>query len=256
MKRVWCNGSLVDADGLLTSDGWAMGSGIFETIKTSSSKIYALNRHMRRAIDAAQRIGVALPTEEEIRTGVREILKAEPYESGRLRLHFSNGSFIAVHDSYEAPQPLVRVGVYRDGVDGIEMKTFPYTHRTELLARAVADGFDEGLLCNKKGELTEGAVSNFLFHDGEVWFTTPLSAGVLPGVTRALFLDELEIQVRNLTLDELGSIERALLISSLRIAQTVTSLGDVVLKDDEITKEFSAQLHQVYESSSVGLEHV
>ena len=256
MKQVWYNGALVDAGDLLTSDGWPAGSGIFETIKTSASKIYALNRHMRRALDAAQKCGIALPSEEEIRTGVREIVRAEPYSSGRLRLHFTQGSFMAVHDPYQVPTSLVRVGVYRDGVDGIEMKTFPYTHRLELLARANRDGFDEGLFCNKRGEVTEGAVSNFIFHDGQSWFTTPLSAGVLPGVTRALFLDELDISVRNLTRDELATIERAFVISSLRIAQTITSLGEAVLKDDEITRALSAQLHQVYESSSVGLEHV
>ncbi|WP_322030735.1 aminodeoxychorismate synthase component I [Paraburkholderia sp. J76] len=78
-------------------------------------------------------------------------------------------------------------------------------------------GFDM-LFFNERGELTEGGRSNvFVKLDGK-WFTPPLSSGVLPGVMRAVLLDDeaLGAQERVLTRDDVLGAEALMLTNALR----------------------------------------
>jgi len=69
--RIWVNDSVVDSKGVaLSTDNWPGGFGVFETIKTVGGIPYALNRHMRRALDAGSRVGVVIPNEDRVRTAI------------------------------------------------------------------------------------------------------------------------------------------------------------------------------------------
>jgi branched-subunit amino acid aminotransferase/4-amino-4-deoxychorismate lyase len=60
-----------------------------------------------------------------------------------------------------------------------------------VLARAEAEaqGFDEALLVNTDGRVTESSSGNVFWWEEDSLHTPPLSAGVLPGVTRGAVLD-------------------------------------------------------------------
>jgi para-aminobenzoate synthetase/4-amino-4-deoxychorismate lyase len=66
------------------------------------------------------------------------------------------------------------------------------THRplyTEALKAANQAGFDDVLLLNLRGEITEGAIHNvFIEKDGR-WFTPPIQCGLLAGVHRRHILE-------------------------------------------------------------------
>jgi branched-chain amino acid aminotransferase len=49
---------------------------------------------------------------------------------------------------------------------------------------AVTDGFSEGLALDTSGYLSEGSGQNLFLVRDEVLFTSPVSAGILPGITR------------------------------------------------------------------------
>lgn len=79
------------------------------------------------------------------------------------------------------------------------------------------DAFDK-LFCNTRGELTEGGRSSlFVKLDGN-WYTPPLSAGVLPGVMRAVLLDDPAWNVREKTLTraDLQHAEEIVFCNALR----------------------------------------
>jgi len=78
-------------------------------------------------------------------------------------------------------------------------------------------GFDM-LFFNERGELTEGGRSNvFVKLDGR-WYTPPLKAGVLPGVMRAVLLEDpvWAAQERTLTIEDLRSAEEVMVCNALR----------------------------------------
>lgn len=222
------NGALLDSqkDDLL-HDGWLQGSGIFETIKTVDGKPWALSRHMRRALDSANRVGITLPDEESLRSAISELLATEVHSVGALRVSFdTKGNWAAVHQRYEEKKDAAKLTVVKnyDVGNGIPMKTFPYTQRLEILREANSHGFNEAIVVNSQGRVCEGAVTNLVLKINDQWCTPPLSDGVLPGVMRALVVEYLQVQVRAIKEEELATVESAFLLSSLRIAQPVASI--------------------------------
>jgi branched-subunit amino acid aminotransferase/4-amino-4-deoxychorismate lyase len=137
-------------------------------------------------------------------------------------------------------------------VDPIAFKTFPYSHRTGLLQLAQRDGFDEIICVSESGEITEGAVSNFLFLIDGKWVTTPLSAGVLPGVQRAIVIERCGVTVQSLTRNDIERVESAIVISSLKIGLAVASIDNRDLVINEQCRSFLHQIRAQTHSHSVG----
>jgi branched-chain amino acid aminotransferase len=72
-------------------------------------------------------------------------------------------------------------------------KTLSWAHNLTMAENAQRQGFDEVILLNERGEVAECTSANiFAVKDG-VTYTPPISSGPLPGVTRAVMLEELSV---------------------------------------------------------------
>ena len=247
------NGILNDDDASnLMRDGWLSGSGVFETIKTVDGKPWALSRHMRRAVNSAARLNIKLPSEDQVRDGIGRLLQEEPQQNGALRVSFdSEGNWGAVHNPYteKITAAHLTLSTAHGFTDGAAIKSFPYTHRLELLNQAVADGFDEVIVVNADRKVCEGAVTNLLFKIDNTWCTPPISDGVLPGVMRALVVEYLKVQVRSISFDEIPAIQSGFLLSSLRIAQPIAAIATRELSPSH---EFGDEIRAMAMRTSVG----
>ncbi len=255
LMKIWVNEGLVEATSADVSiDGWPDGAGIFETIKTQDGEIFELGRHMRRAIDAAEKKGLSLPGEESVRNAIVRLLDSEPHAIGRLRLLFSDNRFVAVHQRYEEISKPAKLTVIADPAEAesISIKTFPYQHRLDLLAKAQAKGFDEIICVNESLAVTEGAVSNFIFRINGKWITTPLSSGVLPGVQRGIVIERCGIEVRLIDRSDLAKVDAAFVISSLKIALSVSEIDGRGMKIDGDCAALEADIRAKTLKHSVG----
>ena len=59
--------------------------------------------------------------------------------------------------------------------------------------RAHEQGLDEVVLLNERGEVAECTSANIFIAHGENVYTPPLTSGCLPGVTRAILLEEIRV---------------------------------------------------------------
>ncbi len=253
--QIWLNGQLIDSAAAdVSAGGWPNGEGVFETIRTQDGEIFELGRHMRRALEAATAKGFSLPNEEVVRTGIRSLLISEPQTIGRLRLLFSKGRFIAVHQRYVDITKPAKLAVVADSenIESITIKTFPYEHRLVILEQAQQSGFDEIICINEGGEVSEGAVSNFLFRIDGKWITTPLSSGVLPGIQRGIVIERCGVSVKQIFKSELERVDAAFVISSLKIALSVASIAGKSLQIDEDCKALAANIWANTYRHSVG----
>jgi para-aminobenzoate synthetase/4-amino-4-deoxychorismate lyase len=107
------------------------------------------------------------------------------------------------------------------------------THRTlydRQFAEARAEGFDEVIFTNERGEVTEGAISNlFIEKDGRL-LTPPLHCGVLPGIFRRHLLEtRANVEECILTIEDLKAADAIYLCNSVRGMHKVQSLcfGDM-----------------------------
>lgn len=243
--RVIQNGNLIAlVESECNDKGWMTGTGVFETIKTVDNKPWAMSRHMRRAVSGAQQRGFRIPSEDLIRSAVETLCQTEKYPHGLLRLSFGQqGSWSAVHLPYEPITHGARLLTFDKeiAIQGKPVKSYPYSHRLEILEAIKVLGADEALVCNDKGKVCEGSVTNLLLSIDGKWITPPISDGVLPGVMRALVIEYCGVSVRSVDRSEIPLVQSAFLLSSLRIAQPVISIdGREIARSPDFRVEIEA----------------
>ena len=119
---------------------------------------------------------------------------------------------------------------------------------------AAAKGVEEAILLNTKDELACTSVGNiFCWFKDATLVTPPLSAGILPGITRAKILDlarsaSITVQEEAITQDQLGTITGAFSTNSLVGLQTLSELEGRPLtsppKQAALQKAYDALLHK------------
>jgi para-aminobenzoate synthetase/4-amino-4-deoxychorismate lyase len=104
-------------------------------------------------------------------------------------------------------------------------KTLWSQHKTTLRSdcdlawqHAQRQGAFDTLLWNERGELTEGGRSNVLVKFKGRWVTPPQSAGVLPGVMRAVLMDDASwgLTEQTIHIDQLQHAEEIAVCNALR----------------------------------------
>ena len=232
--------------------GFPKTSGIFETIKTVHGKPIALGRHMRRALQSARELGIRMDGEDALRQKIVRCISENPQNIGRLRVCIFNEGSLVTHHAYEEIDSPAKLTFYSQTVTGMQHKLFPYDFRFSILEIARNDGFDDCILFNSKNEITESAVSNLIFLIAGEWVTAPITAGLLPGVMRAIAIEECGVKVRPIHISEVPNIESGFLISSLRIAQPISHIGEMKVRIGEQSAEMLANIRAHAQPASVG----
>ncbi len=225
--------------GLLT--GW----GVFTTLRLYQSLPFAFDRHWTRLQRDAARLGVEIGwSQESAHKAVVELARANTRQDGMVRLSFVKNAGGLWSDAQDRPPADLLIFTR-------ELVSWPATQRLRLepngtfsagryagakmlswvsqaaaLERARADGFDDALLLNEKGQLAECTSANiFLVRDGKV-STPPLACGCLPGVTREILIEVapragIELLEKELTADDLSSAGEVFISSTTREAAAV-----------------------------------
>jgi branched-chain amino acid aminotransferase len=239
-----------------TDHGVTVGDGVFETLKVTDGRPFALTRHLRRLTRSATGLGLPAPDEDLLREGVAAVLGAgERIGFGRLRIVVTGGTgplgsdrgdgrsaHVVLATPAPVPPPTTALWVVpwtrneRSAVAGL--KTTSYAENVVALAEAAAHGAAEALLTNTRGELCEGTGSNVLLGiDGQL-LTPPLSSGCLAGITRELLLEwaakeGLPVEERAVPLEVLATAEDVVLTSSTRDVQRVSVVDGRELRGGE-----------------------
>jgi branched-subunit amino acid aminotransferase/4-amino-4-deoxychorismate lyase len=229
------------------------GSGIFETLRTQNGQVAELTRHMRRAKKSASLLGINVPDEEILRSEIEACLTLNPHPIGRLRICLAETGFVVTHDLYEDIETLARLTFHSTSTiaEGEQIKAYPYDWNYSVLDNARDYGFDDAILFNSANHLTETAISNILLKIDDIWVTPPISAGILPGIMRGIAIERCAISVRNIHISEIVQIEEALLLSSLKIAQPVSHIGDFAMQLKPSVLELEAQISAAVQYFSV-----
>jgi len=244
--KIWLDGGLQDIESARVSvfdHGLTVGDGIFETVKATDGKTFALTRHLDRLTRSARGLGLPDPDLDEVRRGCAAVLAANPMPFGRLRITFTGGHGPLGSDRGEhGPTLVVALGEAGRRPDSTAVVTVPWTRNERgalaglkttsyaenvvALARAHQHGASEALLANTVGQLCEGTGSNvFVVLDGEI-HTPPVTSGCLAGITRALTVEWTGAKETDLPLDVLERADEVFLTSSLRDVQAVHLLDD------------------------------
>ncbi|TFW27239.1 aminodeoxychorismate synthase component I [Duganella callida] len=170
---------------------------VFETMHaTPAGGIRHRARHLRRLAASAAYFG--FPWDQKAADAYLDTACAmlEPHHDAyRLRLALNaSGAFTVQHAPLTPLADTVRVLLAADATASNDLFL---RHKTSVRGRydaawrdAEAQGAFDTLFFNERGELTEGGRSNVFVRLGGQWLTPPLGSGLLPGVMRAVLLDD------------------------------------------------------------------
>jgi para-aminobenzoate synthetase / 4-amino-4-deoxychorismate lyase len=204
--------------------GLAQEFELFETMHaTRAGGCRHLDRHLQRLHASAAYFGFAYD-DNKVRAAIAAVIEqldASGAHRLRLALDFSGACKIqhapltALTEPVRvllAPQPTVADDIF------LRHKTTVRDRYDAAWRAAEAQGAFDMLFFNEAGELTEGARSNVFVKLAGRWYTPPLSAGLLPGVMRAVLLDDRALQAseRRLTRDDVRASQEVIVCNALR----------------------------------------
>ncbi len=203
--------------------GVAPGFSLFETMHATSEGCRHLDRHLARLSASAVQLGFACDL-DAIRKEVSVACAAlQPGHEYRMRLALEANGHPALRSAVVNPlQEPVRLllspVVMRSDDLLLGHKTTLRRVYDEAWQSAEKAGAFDALFFNERGELTEGGRSNVLVKLGNQWFTPPLASGLLPGVMRAVVLEDpgWSVQQRVITRAELQQAEALCVCNALR----------------------------------------
>ncbi|MEY2804217.1 MAG: hypothetical protein RL657_1553 [Pseudomonadota bacterium] len=215
--KIWMDGQLVDwrdAKIHVLTHTLHYGCGVFEGVRAyntvNGTAIFRLQEHTQRFFNSAKILRMKLPfTQEQINEAQRLVVRENKLESCYLRpLAWIGSQKLGVSPKGNTIHVMLAAwpwGAYlgEEGLaKGIRVKTSSYTRHhvniTMTQAKAVSnytnsilanmeatdEGYDEALLLDSQGFVSEGAGENvFVVKDGVI-YTPDLSAGALNGITR------------------------------------------------------------------------
>jgi para-aminobenzoate synthetase/4-amino-4-deoxychorismate lyase len=179
-----------------------------------------LERHLARLAGSAEYFGYPLDL-AAVRGRLDGLARGLVRATHRVRLLVDEGGGISLEasplEAGPAPGP-VRVALARTPVDPegpfLYHKT---THRRVYeQARAERPGYDDVLLWNVRGELTESTIANLVVELDGVACTPPVSSGLLPGTYRGWLLDTGQVVERVVRVEDLARATRVELVNSVR----------------------------------------
>ena len=215
--KIWMDGQMVDwrdAKIHVLSHTLHYGCGAFEGVRAYKGErgtaIFRLEEHTERLFNSAKILRMKIPfTKDEVNEAQKAVVRENHLESGYLRpLTWIGDRKLGVSPKGNTIHLMVAAwawGAYlgEEGMKrGIRVKTSSYTRHhvniTMTQAKAVSnytnsilanmeatdDGYDEALLLDASGFVSEGAGENIFVVKGGVVYTPDLSAGALNGITR------------------------------------------------------------------------
>jgi branched-chain amino acid aminotransferase len=212
-KAIWMDGELVDWDDAtihVTSYGLHYGFGFFEGIRCHSTPsgpaIFRLTDHLRRLQRSAAVYETQLPYQvEELARACKLVVSANGLTDCYLRpiVFLGDGANVleakmrtAVIATADGPLigPPSDAGVkahissFRrissDSIPPAAKATGQYLNSFLAISEALTSGFEEAIMLNDAGRVSDGWTHNvFVVTDG-VLVTPPISAGALAGITR------------------------------------------------------------------------
>ncbi len=215
--KVWMNGVLADwpdAKIHIASHVIHYGSAVFEGARCYETKAgsacFRLDAHMRRLVDSAKIYRMDPPyTQAQLEAAVMDTIRANDMKSCYIRPIVYRGYAALGVNPFPCPIDTAILvwewGAYlgRDAIEkGVDVvvsswtrmapDTFPslaktsanYANAQLIKMEALIGGYAEGIALDSTGFVSEGSGQNiFVVRDG-VLLTPPMSASILPGITR------------------------------------------------------------------------
>jgi branched-chain amino acid aminotransferase len=238
------NDEIVEASARRLSPGQVgllSGWGVFTTLRVAEGVLFAFERHWARITRDARLLHVTIPDDPEpLRRNLCALVESNRAPDCTLRLAIvrNAGGMWEGPSTGRGTDIIALTANSKDWGHGVKLALQPQARHsgcmfagTKILSWAqnltwieIAQerGFDEVILLNERGEVSECTSANIFIAQGNRIWTPPLqSSGCLPGITREVLLNEvrvpaIEIGEKDIRPEELESADEVFITSTTR----------------------------------------
>jgi branched-chain amino acid aminotransferase len=284
-EKIWFNGKLVpwhDAKVHVLAHGLHYGTGVFEGMRSyqtaEGTAVFRLDSHLERFFQSAAVYDIGIPySAQQLADATLEVVRVNKLENAYLRpIAFFDANTLSVWTK-ECPVTVAIAGfpsgAYLAGgpengvrVTVSSIRKFPsnampatgkacgqYINSVRAVQEAQRRGFDEAILLNQRGEVSEGSGENIFVVKGGAVMTNDADADILMGVTRATILDlsrdlGFPTRVQNLTVHDLINADELFFSGTAVEVTPVREVDGKVIADGKpgaITKKIQQTFYEV-----------
>jgi branched-subunit amino acid aminotransferase/4-amino-4-deoxychorismate lyase len=246
-KVIFYNGKFLispESPKLDPDSGLLRGIGLFETMRAYQGNIIYFTRHIARIRNSAKFFGLGFSYDSaRIKKIIVRLLESNALSHACVRLTFwrtgRRAEILIMAKKYK-PLPFSK---YRKGFSAAiapfsqDENSLLAQHKTtsrliyeQNFCQAKTRGFDEAIMLNQRGYISEGTRANIFFVKDNALFTPTLDCGCLNGITRRVVFDfcsqyRIRLYEGKFTLEQLYAAEGAFLTNSLLGIMPLASVG-------------------------------
>ncbi|MDP8964309.1 MAG: aminotransferase class IV [Cyanobacteriota bacterium] len=254
----WYNGRLVQreqASPSIASHSLHLGIGVFDGIMAywngDRYYIHRLEAHLNRLRHGATQMGLGFSwSNADLKSGIESLLDEAPHTNYYIRpIVYRKGSYLNFNEAMPVDVAILAVTVERDVDKPLKTHISPFervsgqaipvtwkicgTYVNSYLSRRAAqlEGFDDAILLDQSGRITEATAANLFFLQKETVITPTLTPNIFPGITRYTLLDVaqslgIEVIERDVRPAELGTFDGAFLSATMMELKPLATIGD------------------------------
>ncbi len=264
-QLIYIDGELVpksEARISVLDHGLLYGDGVFEGIRCYNGVVFKLKEHIDRLYRSAKVIKLDIPlTKEEMIKAVIETLKANGLRDAYIRLIVTRGigdlgldprkcgkpSVIIIAEKMEPilgkmarekGAKLIISSVRRDPVYATshEVKSLNYLNSILAKLEAINANADDAIMLDSRGFVSEASAANLFIVMDNSLITPPVTAGILPGITRAFVMElakslGINVYERDITPVELLTADEVFLTGTGAEIVPVTMINGIKIGD-------------------------
>jgi branched-chain amino acid aminotransferase len=267
--KIWMNGKLVpfkDAKVHVLTHALHYSTAVFEGIRCyntpKGSMIFRLPEHIDRLFKSAKMYSMKLSySKNEISKAIIETVKASKLKECYIRpiAYYSYGVLgltptpnkidiaIACWEWKLGESSAGKVSGARCKVSSwlrIDSRSQPmqakaasnYANAALARVEALKDGYDEAIMLNYSGKVSEGSAENIFLVNNDEIFTPPPSAGILNGITRDSVIkiasaDEILVTEANIDREDLYVADEVFMTGTAAEVKSVTEIDNITIGD-------------------------
>jgi branched-chain amino acid aminotransferase len=251
--------------------GLICGWGLFTTVRIVRGEAFAYERHWRRLEkdSALTRMPMAY-SGAKVRVHLQEVIRANEVQDGCARIYLIWNTVGGWKSDEKMPEvdlviataglphypEMVRLSVREHGRHAASplagVKTISWLNSVWASGEAQREGFDEVVLLNERGEVSECTAANIFAVKGDKVLTPPLNSGCLEGVTRGVLMEVAadagtSVVEQTLRLDDLYGADEVFVTSTNRNLIGVKEIAGHMIADG-ITGPLTKKLDEVFEA--------
>jgi branched-chain amino acid aminotransferase len=251
--------------------GLICGWGLFTTVRIVRGEAFAYERHWRRLEKDAALTRLPLThSGAKVRVMLHDVIRSNQVKDGCARIYLVWNTVGGWKSDEKMPEvdlvittadlphypDIVRLAVREHGrhasapLSGV--KTISWLNSVWAVAEAQREGFDEVVLLNERGEVSECTAANVFAVKEKKVLTPPLSSGCLEGVTRGILMEiaseaGTSVVEQTLRLEDLYGADEVFVTSTNRNAIGVKEIAGHTIADGAmgtITKKLDAAFEE------------